>query len=515
MPRTLITSIHSYLALIITSVLVVACSSTPKDYPRNPSAAFQKDESTSIGRRLAREAARHPGESGFSLIRKGRMAFNTRIALTDLAQHSLDLQYYIWEADATGRLFAQRVVKAADRGVRVRVLLDDNNFTGRDPILAALDAHPNIEIRMFNPFAHRSTHMLDFLLDFSRVNHRMHNKLFVMDNALAIVGGRNIGDDYFGVSSHANYRDVDIAAGGPVVRQASGVFDHFWNGEWAVPMAALTHRKYSSEDANATISKIRESSATDAYPYPLDRDVAAMKSRIDTLIDQFIWAPGQMVWDDPGSIRLTGGTTELIEGLYNRMEKLNQEMLIEAPYFVVQEQGRAKVKELHERGIRMRALTNSLASNDVVAAHVGHAKHRKELVENGMEIYELRADAGSIRDPFASGSSDAALHAKILVFDRRDVFIGSFNLDPRSAFINTEAGLYIESPKLASQVIAYMNEGVEPQNSYRLLLDQNGKIYWVTEEGGKSKQYRNDPHSTFMQRLKVSVIGLLPIEKQL
>jgi putative cardiolipin synthase len=511
----LITSSLSYLALVITSVFFVACSSTPKNYPRDPSAAFQNDESTAIGRRLAREAARHPGESGFSFIGKGRTAFNTRIALTDLAQKSLDMQYYIWEADATGRRFAERVVKAADRGVRVRILLDDNNFTGRDPILAALDAHPNIEIRMFNPFAHRSTHILDFLLNFSRVNHRMHNKLFVMDNALAIVGGRNIGDDYFGVSSHANYRDADIAAGGPVVRQASGVFDRFWNGEQAVPMAALTNRKYTSEDAKAAISTIRESSATDPYPYPLDQDVAAIKSRIDTLIDQFIWAPGQMVWDDPESIRLTGGTTKLIEGLYNRMEKLNQEMLIEAPYFVVQERGRARVKELHERGIRMRALTNSMASNDVAAAHAGHAKHRKELVENGMEIYELRADAGSIRDRFASGSSDAALHAKILVFDRRDVFIGSFNLDPRSAFINTEAGLYIQSPKLASQVIAYMDEGVEPQNSYRLLLDQNGKIYWVTKEGGKTKQYRNDPHSTFMQRLKASVIGLLPIEKQL
>jgi putative cardiolipin synthase len=478
----LITSSLSYLALVITSVFFVACSSTPKNYPRDPSAAFQNDESTAIGRRLAREAARHPGESGFSFIGKGRTAFNTRIALTDLAQKSLDMQYYIWEADATGRRFAERVVKAADRGVRVRILLDDNNFTGRDPILAALDAHPNIEIRMFNPFAHRSTH---------------------------------IGDDYFGVSSHANYRDADIAAGGPVVRQASGVFDRFWNGEQAVPMAALTNRKYTSEDAKAAISTIRESSATDPYPYPLDQDVAAIKSRIDTLIDQFIWAPGQMVWDDPESIRLTGGTTKLIEGLYNRMEKLNQEMLIEAPYFVVQERGRARVKELHERGIRMRALTNSMASNDVAAAHAGHAKHRKELVENGMEIYELRADAGSIRDRFASGSSDAALHAKILVFDRRDVFIGSFNLDPRSAFINTEAGLYIQSPKLASQVIAYMDEGVEPQNSYRLLLDQNGKIYWVTKEGGKTKQYRNDPHSTFMQRLKASVIGLLPIEKQL
>ena len=234
--------------LLLIGLLFTGCASVPRDYPRTSSTAFQDYQDTSVGQLFEEAAVQHPGESGFSIIRYGRPAFTARIELTELAEKSLDLQYYIWEADATGRILAERLIRAADRGVRVRILVDDINLAGRDAAVAAMDAHPNIEIRVFNPFANRDARVFDFAFDLDRVNHRMHNKIMVMDNAVAIVGGRNIGNHYFGVATDANFRDLDIAAAGPVVREISKVFDYFWNGDWAVPISALVERPYKKSD---------------------------------------------------------------------------------------------------------------------------------------------------------------------------------------------------------------------------------------------------------------------------
>jgi putative cardiolipin synthase len=503
------------LCLTLAGLLLGGCASVPKDYPRTQSAALKDYQSTAIGKYVAKAAARHPGESGFAIIRTGRNAFTDRVALAELAQKTLDLQYYIWEQDATGRLLAERVLQAADRGVRVRVLLDDINFKGRDAVLAALDAHPNIEIRVFNPFAIRGARGLEFLTNFARINHRMHNKLIVMDNALAIVGGRNIGDHYFQVHTEANYRDLDVAAGGPVVREISAVFDHFFNGDWAVPISALVERPYTEKDLQEARATIRERIAADPYPYPIDQDVAELKSALKGEIAKFIWAPGQIVWDDPAEIAAHGNTSRMLEALHRRVGRLDAELLIESPYFVPRDRAIARMKELHDRGVRIRILTNSLASNDVMAAAAGYAARRKQVLESGVELYELRADAGVIKKRLVFFGAKAALHAKVLVFDRKDVFIGSFNLDPRSADINTEAGLYIESPKLAAQVIAWMDDGVRPENSYRVFLEKDGKVTWETQDDGKEVIYHHDPESSAWQRFEAGFIGILPVENQL
>ena len=284
-------------------------------------------------------------------------------------------------------------VRAADRGVRVRILVDDLHLQGRDAVVAALDAHPNIEIRLFNPFAHRSAHLLDFIADFDRVNHRMHNKLFVMDNAVAIVGGRNIGNHYFEVHQQVNFRDLDVLAGGPVVREASRVFDHFWNSDlggadprrwWIGPPPRPICGRWCKPGANR--------SPKQPYPYPLDQDVADLKSELTAIFDDLMWAPGHMIFDDPDEIKRHGRTTTMTEGFYRRIGRLDSELLIEVPYLVVRERGLEAVKRLHDRGVRIRVLTNSLASNDVLAAHAGHAEHRKELIAAGVELYELRSD---------------------------------------------------------------------------------------------------------------------------
>jgi putative cardiolipin synthase len=501
--------------LLLTGLLLAGCASVPKDYPRTESAAFEDHERTEIGSYFAKAAARHPAKSGFTIIRNPRPAFTARVALTELAEKTLDLQYYLWEPDATGRVLAERLVQAADRGVRVRLLVDDMTLTGRDTAAAAMDAHPNIEIRIFNPFARRKARALDFITDFNRVNHRMHNKIMVMDNALAIVGGRNIGDHYFGVDTEANFRDLDIAAGGSVVREISDVFDHFWNGIWSIPIAALVDRPYTDEDLQAAMKTVRKQIAAGNYPHPLDQDVAALKSELRTIFDDFIWAPGRIVWDDPENIRRERATSKMADELFKRLAQLDTELLIESAYFVPRDPGVDTLAGLTEQGVRIRVLTNSLASNDVLAAHAGYSKRRDKLIEAGVELYELRPYPGPVDKNIVIGSSKAALHTKAIVFDRKDVFIGSLNLDPRSGYINTEAGLYVESPALAAQVIEYMDEGVRPENSYRVLLDEDGDLYWVTASDGKQQRFDTDPHSTAMQRGMAGFIRILPVEDQL
>jgi putative cardiolipin synthase len=507
--------IRACCSFLLIGLVLAGCATLPTEYPRHPSTAITDYPATGLDQLFEEVAAQHPGESGFAIIRHGRQAFTARVALTELAEKSLDLQYYIWEADATGRILAERLVRAADRGVRVRVLLDDINMEGDAPIAALLDTHPNIEIRIFNPFANRGFRLFDFALDLDRVNHRMHNKILVADNAVTIVGGRNIGNHYFEVATEANFRDLDIAAGGPVVRDVSNVFDHFWNSDWAVPVSALVERSYTESELQAAMRSFRERVAADRYPYPLDQDVAALRADLTSIRDHFIWAPGQIVWDDPNDITTGAEHGRISMALYRKLDTLQKELLIESAYFVARERGIEKAKQLNDRGIRMRLLTNSLATNDVLAAHAGHAKYREALLANGVELYELRPDAGAIKKKVLSGQSKAALHTKAIVFDRESVFIGSFNLDPRSANLNTEAGLYVESPELAAQVIDYMNEGVRPENSYRVMLDEDGHLVWVTQVNGMEVRFYQDPETGFWDRFMSGFIGLLPVESQL
>jgi putative cardiolipin synthase len=357
--------------------------------------------------------------------------------------------------------------------------------------------------------------VFDFLTDLGRVNHRMHNKIMVMDNAVAIVGGRNIGNDYFGVDTDANYRDLDIAAAGPVVRETSNVFDRFWNGPWAVPIAALVDRLYTEADLRKMREWLRKWLSEHDYPYPLDQDVADLRSALSSIRDTLIWAPGQIVWDDPAAIEQGIHEGTMVKALFRKIRTLQEELLIESAYFVVRDRAVEVTKQLTGRGVRVRILTNSLASNDVIAAHAGHAKRRDELIAAGAEVYEYRPDSRIGKTRAWRGESKAALHTKAIVFDRESVFIGSFNLDPRSSDINTEAGLYVESPELAEQLVAYMDEGVRPENSYRVLLDEDGDLYWVTVVDGAEVRYDKDPESTFWQRFEAGFIMILPIEHQL
>lgn len=500
--------------------LLAGCASLVKDYPRISSSAYTHYKSTKIGRLFEKETVKHPGKSGFHLIPYGQEAFTSRIAMTEMAEKSLDLQYYLWHSDSSGTLLAHHVIKAADRGVKVRVLLDDIGLAGYDSIIAAMDAHPNIQIRIFNPFALRVSRVFNFIHDFDRLNHRMHNKTFVMDNAVAVIGGRNIGDHYFAVSKESNFRDLDIAAAGPIVREISTVYDYFWNGDWSVPIAALAGQTYTQKDLIEVKKKIDQKVAADKFPYVLDKDVKALRSRLLTIRDNFIWAKGQFVWDDPKvmSVNVDEQKGTMIEKLAMRVNSVQKQLYMESAYFIPRDSGIAALTRLHERGVKIRLLTNSLASNDVVPSHAGYAGYRKKLIKSGVELYELRPDAGGknvTNEKLLTTTNNSGLHSKTMVFDDNAVFVGSFNLDPRSAAINTEGGLYIESPKLAKEVMNYMKDGVKPRNSYRVVLDAGGELAWITITDGKKIIYRSDPEVGSWKQFQSDFIGILPVELQL
>ncbi|MFI5318052.1 MAG: phospholipase D family protein [Myxococcota bacterium] len=438
------------------------------------------------------------------------MALAARLALADLAERSLDLQYYIWDADTSGHLVADRLVRAADRGVRVRVLLDDHGIMGRDHALARLSGHPNIEIRAFNPYRNRRRPLTGFLTDWSRVNRRAHNKVMIADNAIVIVGGRNIADHYFGVHGESNYRDLDTVAAGPVVRDASVVFDDFWNSTSAVPYEAFVEEPPTRADADAQIAEARARMAREPAPFPIDEETSAITAAMETIRDRLTWAPVRVLYDppekihDPTSRRIFDELDALVAGA-------KSEVLIENAYFVPREHGVELSATLHARGVTLRVLTNSLASNDVLAVHSGYEKYRDDLLENGAEIYELRPDSSmtKLRASPVSTKSRAALHSKAMVVDRRYVVIGSYNLDPRSADINTELALLVDSPVFAGKVAAFFDEGVTPENSYRVTLER-GRLRWTTNDGGTARVYTKEPETGWTRRFVADALRILP-----
>ena len=509
------TLVRACVVLPLVMALGAGCASLPTDYPRTESTALEDYHSTSMGQRWLAAEAQHPGESGFGILRYGRNAFAVRIGMIDLAEKTLDLQVYIWEPDDTGRILAERLIRAADRGVRIRLLVDDMGVGASDDSIAAMDAHPNIELRLFNPFANRGSSMFEFIFDLDRVNHRMHNKTMVVDNSLAVIGGRNIGNHYFGVDPQTNFRDLDIMAVGPVVRDISNVFDYFWRGDWAVPISVLVDRSYTQADLQEARVRLRKNVVAGNYPYSVDDEVDAVLAYVNERADAVVWAPGRIVWDNPAAAQSSGAEAgELIAALRRKLDTLQSSLIIESAYFVVGDRGVASLEKLVKRGVSVRVLTNSLVSNDVLAAHAGHANYREDLLRGGIELYELRADSGVVRKGW-KGESRAGLHTKAMAFDGESLFIGSFNLDPRSANINTEAGLYVESPELTAQLLAYMAEGVLPENSYQLVLDEDGDLQWITQIDGGEVRFDTDPLSSFGQRIMSSFIGILPVESQL
>jgi putative cardiolipin synthase len=483
-------------------VLLAGCASLPAGVERMPSGAFADTDGTRLGRAVAPAAAANAGKSGIHPIANSRDAFAARVLLARAAERSLDVQYYIWRDDTTGTLLFQELWEAAERGVRVRLLLDDNSTRGLDEHLSALDAHPRIEVRLFNPYASRGGRLGELLTDFARLNRRMHNKSFTADNQATIVGGRNIGDEYFGAESPVAFSDLDVLAVGAVVKAVSSSFDAYWASESAYPASSLI-RAAPAFEARGTLQQQPEAAKylEAVRATPLVRELLAGSLPLE-------WASARIVSDDPSKVLHPPERADLhmLPRLVAALGDPAREIDLISPYFVPAKEGSAALRALAERGVTVRILTNSLAATDVAAVHAGYAKYREELLHSGVRLYELKPTVEQSARGVPGGSSDASLHAKTFAVDRSRIFVGSFNLDPRSARLNTEMGVVVESAALARQLSAALDAGLPP-NAYEVRLAE-GRLEWLDGD----RRYTSDPGTGFLQRAWIGLLSILPIE---
>ncbi|HSO71492.1 MAG TPA: phospholipase D family protein, partial [Thermodesulfobacteriota bacterium] len=437
---------------------------------------------------------------------------------------SIDAQYYLYHKDLIGKLFTWQLVQAADRGVRVRLLVDDMDTAGRDLAAAVLDSHPNIEVRLFNPFSRKAGRTLQFLTRWGSVTRRMHNKAMVVDNQTAIVGGRNIGNEYFEADPDLAFGDLDALAVGPVVREISAVFDRYWNSELAYPVAVLKGEPPTDQEIARAQKELKDFVASQVHSeYVQALRHSDLAQQLENKSLKFEWGEARVVFDQPEKLLHDVQDTQyhLAPMLKPYLEDLKKELIIFSPYFVPGEAGTALLNQLAARGVRVRILTNSLASNDVALVHAGYSNYRKALLRGGVELYELNKDLAREESEAKrrwAGSSRASLHAKSFVFDRRQVFIGSFNLDPRSREHNTEIGVVMTVPEIGREMGEWFDRNIAPL-AYRLELkkaaDGSEQLLWHGLEKGKAVVYTHEPEVGFWTRFWMGFMSLWPIESQL
>lgn len=518
-------------AALVLAVLVALSGCAPTlrlDAARPPSHAIPQHTVSPLKTAVA--ARIPPGESGFHLLHGGHAALAARLALAERATRTIDVQYYLFHHDDSGKRIAAALLAAAERGVRVRVLIDDIDTADKDVRLATLNAHPNIQVRLFNPFHTRSSNLLikawQALRDGVRLNRRMHNKVFIADNQLAITGGRNIGDEYFEVHPALDFVDLDVLAGGAIVSELSHAFDEYWNSDSAVAASALPVDLEDGRLQRTSQRLNRFAAAQRASDY--GRALVAADPVPDLLAGRRTWhiAPADLIVDPPEKARNPAKPTAklLIGQLAGLWIDPRERAVIVSPYFVPGPMGMAYFRYWRHQGVRIDVLTNAYAASDVPVVHAGYANYRIPLLESGINLYELKPVAepvgGRLRD-LGSSTSRASLHAKTFVFDDTHVFIGSFNFDPRSAMLNTEMGLVIHSPELARQVTAIAEDAMRPERSYRPRLVESAddshvlRLQWQDVHQGQPRLSDVEPETTTIQRGLLRVLQALPIEEHL
>lgn len=583
-PQHPIKIMHRWCVAVATVLLLSACAQLPKNVERPVSAALASTTGSALAILVQQrhDAASARFDSGFVLLDGPQAAYGSRLALVESAQKTLDLQYYAIHADAsTGRLLAG-VRDAAARGVRVRILIDDFHSTGRDALVLGLAFEKNIEMRMFNPLAgdrdSSLSRIANSLGEASRVQQRMHNKLFLADNVMGVAGGRNLGDAYFGNSTIGNFVDLDVLAAGPIVRDLSRSFDIYWNNERSYPVEtlvtqeALTRIRDRAREADTgKTSGVRDPSRTDDGPKPAEdeplpedtnptpeqRAHAWDQKAIDLGKAAFVWAPAVVLADQPGKIEpdnsspnagdgrapamviskqsdkqnrpanqsldvaadLAAGSETVVEGLLQLIGQSRRDLLITSPYFVPGDDMKQVFAAARARGVRVRVLTNSLASNDAPVAHVGYARHREEMLAMGVELYELRSGRADFGSAFGAsgasvtGASKAMLHSKVLVLDSRLLVVGSMNLDLRSQLQNTEVALLIRSDEL-SRIATAQIEAALREGAWHVEL-ADGKLIWRAPKGSGLQDTTTEPDASASLRFLLKLFGPLAPDKLL
>ena len=518
------------LIILVSLVMLYACASPPPNTDREPSAAFMDTEDTALARLFDEQLDQHPDLSGVLLLGNGLDAYVGRAVLARKAQKSIDLQYYMFHRDTVGKLLIRELLMAADRGVRVRMLIDDMYGDESDDIWSALDTHSNMEVRLYNPFARGSSKNLQFVTQTRRVNHRMHSKTFTIDNQASIVGGRNIGDEYFEADEEVAFTDLDALLIGPVVSEVSVEFDQYWNNQHSYPITTLTRGIEDKAIPAGALETLRnelntfyEQEQTLKYRNALNNSAFANSLRNGK--SHFSFSKAIILHDSADKMDSSGdeGKDELlVSQLAPYIMAANNEFILVSPYFVPGQRGADGICELRNNGVRVRILTNSLVSNDVAAVHTGYARHRKQLLRCGVELYELNEQltrkAEAEKFTWLPGLSKSSLHAKTMTIDKEKVFVGSFNFDQRSLNINTEIGVLFRDPEIASHASQHFDDVIDTV-AFRveLVTDEDGdeSLRWTGYNGNEKVVFDSEPYAGFWKKFGAGFMRVLPIDSML
>ena len=509
------------------AITVTGCSTLPKHTIESiPETTLQVDTTqTTLAQIIQPLQEQHPELTGYLVLFEPLEALSARLRLIDKAEKTLDLQYYIWDNDKVGALALHALIRAADRGVRVRLLIDDNNAKSTEGIFLALAQHPNIEVKLFNPYRFRKYRALDMILDLKRINRRMHNKSFIADHQVALIGGRNMTNQYYNVSDNYQFSDVDVMLVGTAVKDISHSFDEYWSHEYAYKVQEVVKQSahhLSYESLKRQLDEHYERVTVQNY-----LDLTSNSQAIDSLMSRDIqldWVKAEVVKDSPDKIKSKAKKKEHLNfQLIQHLEQPEKNVDLISAYFVPEKKGAKMLTDLAKDGVKVRVLTNSFKANDVAVVHAFYGKYRQNLLEHGVQLYEFlpalnKNDLDKNTEDLAKkakvsikGLSRSSLHAKLMALDEKQVFIGSFNFDPRSAYLNTEIGVLLNSPPLAQAVHTTMDENLS-KYAYKLVLDANKKITWQRQTPQGPVIYTKEPRMKWWQRAGIKMLSWLPIE---
>ena len=506
---------------------VSACSTLPKQEPQPITHAFDINTSnTALAKIIEPLRKEHPGLTGYHILYDPLEALAARIHLINSAEKTLDLQYYIWDNDKIGSLALHAIIAAADRGVKVRLLVDDNNAKKMEGIYLALDQHTNIEVKLFNPYGFRHYRAMDMVLDLKRINRRMHNKSFIVDNQLSLIGGRNMSNQYYNVSDNYQFSDVDVILAGSATDEIIQSFDDYWNDDYAFPVRQIVNPRHYTlryEGLKQQLDTHYQEATVQNY-----LDLAYRSKAFENWLNnsiKFDWVPAEVVSDSPNKIKSKASKEEHLNfQLLKRLEDPSKSIDIISAYFVPERQGTKKLSELAESGVQVRVLTNSFKANDVPVVHAFYSKYREDLLKSGVELYEFlyKPEPKNLYENTEElskkakvklrGLSRSSLHAKLMALDEKQVFIGSFNFDPRSSYLNSEIGVLLESPKLATGIHETMNQYL-PKYAYKLVLDSKDNINWMLKKSDQSVEtLRKEPQLKWYKKAALKFVSWLPLE---
>ena len=509
------------------AITVTGCSTLPKHTIESiPETTLQVDTTqTTLAQIIQPLQEQHPELTGYLVLFEPLEALATRLSLIDKAEKRLDLQYYIWDNDKVGSLALHALIRAADRGVKIRLLIDDNNAKSTEGIFVALAQHPNIEVKLFNPYRFRKYRALDMILDLKRINRRMHNKSFIADHQVALIGGRNMTNQYYNVSDNYQFSDVDVMLVGSAVKDISHYFDEYWNHEYAYKVQEVVKQSAHRLSYDSLKQQLDEHYKRITVQNYLD--LTSNSQAIDSLMSRDIpldWVKAEVVKDSPDKIKSKAKKKEHLNfQLIQQLEQPEKNVDLISAYFVPEKKGAKMLTDLAEDGIKVRVLTNSFKANDVAVVHAFYGKYRQDLLEHGVQLYEFlpaldKNDLDRHTEALAKkakvnlkGLSRSSLHAKLMALDEKQVFIGSFNFDPRSAYLNTEIGVLLNSPPLARAVHTTMDENLS-KYAYQLVLDANKKITWQRQTPQGPVIYTKEPRMKWWQRAGIKMLSWLPIE---